>query len=202
MIEVSCRDMKMKGHSKGDGMYWLHPDGESHSNAFLAYCDMTSYNGGWTMCYTTHEYAKPRTEVKYNFTFPYGTDGYRTNCNNIKVSWLIHGFEWLIELAMDKLARVLETVLTITVIISPVETSNSKNPITKCISENIIASFSPYFAVAFCSSSQKSCLLITKLEWKPTSHDVARHQLKPLTLATDITTAVSMECGTECCRTD
>ena len=32
---------------------------------------------------------------------------------------------------MDKLAKVLETVLTITVIISPVETSNSKNPITK-----------------------------------------------------------------------
>ena len=85
----SCQDIKMKGHSKGDGMYWLDPDGESHSNAFLAYCDMTSYNGGWTMCYTTDEYAKPRTEVKYNFTFPYGTDGYRTNCNNVKVSWLI-----------------------------------------------------------------------------------------------------------------
>ena len=86
VIEVSCKDMKMKGHSKGDGMYWLHPDGESHSNAFLAYCDMTSYNGGWTMCYTTKEYAKPRTEVEYSATFPYGTDGYRTNCNNIKVS--------------------------------------------------------------------------------------------------------------------
>ena len=40
------------------------------------------------MCYTTDEYAKPRTEVKYDATFPYGTDGYRTNCNNIKVSWL------------------------------------------------------------------------------------------------------------------
>ena len=41
------------------------------------------------MCYTTDEYAKPRTEVKYNASFPYGTDGYRTNCNNIEVSWCI-----------------------------------------------------------------------------------------------------------------
>ena len=38
------------------------------------------------MCYTTDEYAKPRTEVKYNASFPYGTGGYRTNCNQIKVS--------------------------------------------------------------------------------------------------------------------
>ena len=37
-------------------MYWLDPGGGSHSNAFLAYCDMMSYNGGWTMCYTTDEY--------------------------------------------------------------------------------------------------------------------------------------------------
>ena len=34
-------------------MYWLDPDGGSHSNTFLAYRDMTSYSGGWTMCYTT-----------------------------------------------------------------------------------------------------------------------------------------------------
>ena len=67
-------------------MYWLDPDGGSHSNAFLAYCDMTSYNGGWTMCYTTDKFTKPKTEVEYNATFPYGTDGYRTNCNQINVS--------------------------------------------------------------------------------------------------------------------
>ena len=40
------------------------------------------------MCYTTDEYAKPSSEVMYNSKLPYGTDGYRTNCNNIPVSWL------------------------------------------------------------------------------------------------------------------
>ena len=66
-------------------MYRLDPDGGSFPNPFLAYCDMMSYNGGWTMCYTTDEYAKPRTEVTYSFKTPYGNDDYRTNCNNIPV---------------------------------------------------------------------------------------------------------------------
>ena len=90
-----------QGHSTGDGMYWIVPDGGSHSNAFLAYCDMTSYNGGWTMCYTTDEYAKPKTEVTYNTTFPYRTDGYRTNCNEIEVSSCI----WCITSALPLTSR-------------------------------------------------------------------------------------------------
>ncbi|XP_022787968.1 uncharacterized protein LOC111327921 [Stylophora pistillata] len=82
-LRKDCKDIKSRGDSVGDGMYLLDPDEGSLSNAFWAYCDMTSYNGGWTMCYTTHEYVKPRTEVTYNAQFPYGSDGYRTNCNNI-----------------------------------------------------------------------------------------------------------------------
>ena len=40
------------------------------------------------MCYTTDEYVRPKTEFAYNAQFPYGSDGYRTNCNNIPVSLL------------------------------------------------------------------------------------------------------------------
>ncbi|XP_022787959.1 uncharacterized protein LOC111327912 [Stylophora pistillata] len=86
---VDCRDMRKRAPSQGDGMYWLDPDGGSHSNAFLAYCDMTLYNGGWTMCYTTDEYVQPKTEVTYNAKFPYGSDGYRTNCNDISFTEII-----------------------------------------------------------------------------------------------------------------
>ena len=38
------------------------------------------------MCYTTDEYVKPKTEVTYSAQFPYGSDGYRSDCNNIPVS--------------------------------------------------------------------------------------------------------------------
>ena len=39
------------------------------------------------MCYTTDEYASPKTEVTYSAQFPYGSDGYRTDCNNIPVGF-------------------------------------------------------------------------------------------------------------------
>ena len=82
----SCKDIKTTHPSLGDDLYWLDPDGGNQSNAFLAYCDMTSYNGGWTMCYTTDFKADPRNEIAYNPQNPYGTVGYRTDCNNILVS--------------------------------------------------------------------------------------------------------------------
>ncbi|RMX37683.1 hypothetical protein pdam_00004304 [Pocillopora damicornis] len=48
-IRLNCLDIKERGFSRSNGVYWLDPDGGGHSNAFQAHCDMTSHNGGWNM---------------------------------------------------------------------------------------------------------------------------------------------------------
>ena len=38
------------------------------------------------MCYSTDHLVNPKTEVTYDENLPYGTNGYRTDCNNVKVT--------------------------------------------------------------------------------------------------------------------
>ena len=81
----NCRDIKNKGFDEGDGEYMIDPDGGSDDNAFIVYCDMTSFGGGWTMCYTTNN----KVDIKMGEVFSeiaFGANGYRANCNEIPVN--------------------------------------------------------------------------------------------------------------------
>ena len=78
----SCREIKEAFAHAPDGMYQVQPES---GPCLLAYCDMTSFGGGWTMCYSADDRVNPRTEVTYDKNLPYGTNGYRTDCNNIQV---------------------------------------------------------------------------------------------------------------------
>ena len=80
----NCLAIKNNNRNATDGLYQL-TDESNPGNVFPAYCDMTSFGGGWTMCYTTNKYADPKDETTYDVSLPYGTNGYRTNCNEIEV---------------------------------------------------------------------------------------------------------------------
>lgn len=81
ILGSSCLDILKKGLSHGDGYYVVDPQGNNESRPLMVYCDMTSFGGGWTMCYTTDNFVNMKTELSSSPAL-----GYRGDCNNIPVS--------------------------------------------------------------------------------------------------------------------
>ena len=59
----------------------IDPEGDGEEKSFVVYCDMTSFGGGWTMCYTTNGFVNMKSELSTS-----RTHGYRADCNHIPVS--------------------------------------------------------------------------------------------------------------------
>ena len=56
---LNCQDLKRRVPIAASGVYWIDPDGGSHSNAFQAFCDQQTDGGGWTLVwsYTFTDYS-------------------------------------------------------------------------------------------------------------------------------------------------
>ncbi|XP_020600420.1 uncharacterized protein LOC110039633, partial [Orbicella faveolata] len=49
---LSCQTLRSQSPLPLSGVYRINPDGGSHTNAFKAYCDMETNEGGWTLVWS------------------------------------------------------------------------------------------------------------------------------------------------------
>jgi hypothetical protein len=81
----ACADLaKLPHFASGD--YWLRPD--ASSDAFLGYCDLDSFGGGWLMCYATSRGVHVSQEVSSEVGYP--SNGYRSDCRNYPFNQVLY----------------------------------------------------------------------------------------------------------------
>lgn len=87
---LSCKAILEAG-VKQDGVYWLDLDGTGSQQPFRAYCDMTTDQGGWTLCLNARysKHAKHLFVAKYDKITPPNNDpfGYYDFCPHDKKSY-------------------------------------------------------------------------------------------------------------------
>jgi len=81
-VGASCKALRDAGVTTS-GLYQLDPNGGGAGDAFWAWCDMETDGGGWTMCWTDDSEVHMKTEIAYSASYPFGGDGYRSDCRNI-----------------------------------------------------------------------------------------------------------------------
>ena len=77
---LSCYDIQLSpGGSVGNGVYWVDPNGGATTDAFQAYCDMTTNGGGWTLVFASGINTYDTTTLKTSAA--YGTVPLSLSCN-------------------------------------------------------------------------------------------------------------------------
>ena len=67
---TSCADVRAAG-AVMDSLYWIDPNGPPVTDAFEAYCDMTTEGGGWTLVFHFFDHTAFTEDA---FVAAYGTD--------------------------------------------------------------------------------------------------------------------------------
>ncbi len=77
-LQSSCAAILQSNVNSQSGMYWITP--EFSDDPIAVYCDMTTLNGGWQMCYTDWKEVDLKNSV-FDASLKYGEEGYRSDCS-------------------------------------------------------------------------------------------------------------------------
>jgi hypothetical protein len=90
-VKKDCNATHAAFPELGSGLYSIDPDGEGGAAKFQAWCDMESFGGGWTMCYTErNDMVHLATQTVYNAAKPFGQPGYRTDCRKVQFNSVMY----------------------------------------------------------------------------------------------------------------